>query len=457
MKPLIFCICLSSRKTALTVCLTTLIFCIAFAQNQTYDLGIVAGTLINGTGTNPLENKLILINQGKIIDIVDAERLKDYNCKTLINAHDKFIIPGLFDMHSHVTNTHMTLDTTNGNWQHTTIYNRAAAEWGLRSLLYFGVTNVREAGAFLNAEMQLKQDLEANKIQGPHMFTCGPFIESGKPLFLTLSTVVNTEQEAIAEVQRQAKAGVDVIKILLTVPPNLTKVIIEEGHRNKKKVIGHLGTTSWSDAVKFGIDGLVHPPTFLFKNFDPSADSVQDLLKIMKERKIENDPTIYTLKCWFQKDSAPAYLEQTLPETTKSGWAQEKSATLNHITNSDFDTLYKRSLNYVKTAYELGVDILAGSDFNVPGTFPGYSLHKELQELSKAGIPNDSLIKIATYKAAEWLGVLEKTGTVEEGKDADIIILNKNPLLKIENTLEIDKVIQHGKVIKRDGLLTSGN
>ena len=106
-----------------------------------------------------------------------------------------------------------------------------------------------------------------------------------------------------------------------------------------------------------------------------------------------------------------------------------------------------------KKAYEMGVDILAGSDFNNPNTYPGYSLHKELQELSKAGIPNDSLIKIATYKAAEWLGVLNKTGTVEKAKDADIIILNKNPLLKIENTLQIDKVIQHGTVIKRDGLL----
>src|SRR5205085_12305129 len=117
-------------------------------------------------------------------------------------------------------------------------------------------------------EMQLKQDLQVNKIQGPYLFTCGPIFESGKPDLLTFSTVVNTEQEAIAEVQRQAKAGVDIIKIYKTVPPNLAKVIIAEGHRNGKKVIGHLGTTSWSDAVKFGIDGLVHPPTFLFKNFD---------------------------------------------------------------------------------------------------------------------------------------------------------------------------------------------
>ena len=72
-----------------------------------------------------------------------------------------------------------------------------------------------------------------------------------------------------------AKAGVDIIKIMANVPPTLAKVIIEEGHRNGKKVIGHLGATSWSDAVMFGIDGPAHGPTFLYENFDPSSGSVK--------------------------------------------------------------------------------------------------------------------------------------------------------------------------------------
>ena len=242
---------------------------ISFSQKPTYDIGIVAGTLINGTGNKPANNKLILINKGKIVGIVGAGRVKNYNCRTLIDAHDKYIIPALFDMHSHVTVSLLTMDTADNSWQMKVEYNRVAAEWGLRSLLYFGVTNVRETAAFLDEEMLLKQDLASHKIQGPHLFTCGPVIESGKPAFKTMSVVVNTEAEAVAEVQRQAKAGVDIIKIYSTVPPNLAKVVIEEGHRNNKKVIGHLGATSWSEAVKFGIDGLLHVPTYLFRNFDP--------------------------------------------------------------------------------------------------------------------------------------------------------------------------------------------
>jgi imidazolonepropionase-like amidohydrolase len=450
-------ISLLSKKIISTVCLATFIFSSAFSQKQTYDMGIIAGTLINGTGNKPLQNKLILIDSGKIIDIVDAALLKHYNCKTVIDSHDKFVIPGLFDMHGHVTMIDRTIDTTNNNFQWQVKYNRAAAEWVLRSLLYFGITNVRETGDLLNEGLTLKQDVEANKIAGPHLFACGPLIESDTPRFLSMSSVVNTKDEAIAEVQKEAKAGVDIIKIYATVPSELTNVIINEAHRNNKKVIGHLGATSWSDAVKFGIDGLVHAPTGLYRNFETDSDSTKTLLQTMSEQRIENDPTLYVGKCVFQRDSIPLYLARYLPESIKTGWAEENGVVAKLVMpHFDFDKDYNSNLNYVKKAYAMGVDILAGSDFNNPNTYPGYSLHKELQELSKAGIPNDSLIKIATYKAAEWLGVLNKTGTVEKGKDADIIILNKNPLLKIENTLEIVKVIQHGKVIKRDGLLLPG-
>ena len=185
-------ISLLSKRIISTVCLATLIFSTAFNQKQTYDMGIISGTLINGTGNKPLQNKLILIASGKIIDIADAALLKNYNCKTVIDAHDKFIIPGLFDMHGHVTMTNRIIDTSNNNFQWQVKYNRASAEWVLRSLLYFGITNVRETGDLLNEGLTLKRDVEANKIAGPHLFACGPLIESGTPYFLSMSSVVNT-------------------------------------------------------------------------------------------------------------------------------------------------------------------------------------------------------------------------------------------------------------------------
>ena len=87
--------------------------------------------------------------------------------KHFIDGHDKFIIPGLFVMHSHITSDHITIDTANKNWQYKVEYNKAAAKWDLRCLLYFGITSVRETGGFLNKEVQLKQELQENKYKVP--------------------------------------------------------------------------------------------------------------------------------------------------------------------------------------------------------------------------------------------------------------------------------------------------
>jgi imidazolonepropionase-like amidohydrolase len=348
--------------------------------------------------------------------------------------------------------TNRTVDTLNNNFQFLVKYDKEAAEWNLRSLLYFGIVTVRETADFLQEGLELKEALNTYQIIGPDIFTCGPLIESGKPSFLTMSSVVNTAEEARQEVRKQVNSGVDFIKIYATVPPELARVIIDEAHKNDKRVIGHLGKTTWLQAIQFGIDGIVHPGGW-FPELD-NKDSLIVRLKMMREKGIANDPTLHVFKAFLQQDSIPSSLMDLLPANMQESWVQESGVmrkTL--IPNINALELFQKNSDYVKSAYELGVTILAGSDFNNSNTYPGYSLHKELQLLSESGIPNDSLIKIATLKASEWLGVSDKQGTIEIGKRADLIVLNKNPLLDISNTLEIDKVIFKGNQIVRDSLI----
>jgi len=425
---------------------------ISSCSKPTYDLGVVVGTLINGTGEEPIMDQLILIHEGEIIDIVNKDKKNNYTFKDFIDAKEKYVIPGLFDMHGHVTMTNRTVDTLNNNFQFFVKYDREAAEWNLRSLLYFGIVTVRETADFLQEGLELKEALNTDQITGPDIFTCGPLIESGTPSFLTMSSVVNTAEEARQEVRKQVNAGVDFIKIYATVPPELARVIIDEAHKNDKRVIGHLGNTTWLEAIQFGIDEIVHPGGW-FPEFD-NKDSSIVRLKMMHEKGIANDPTLYVIKAFFQQDSIPSSLMDLLPPNMQESWVQESGVIRKTmIPNFNLLELFQKNSDYVKTAYELGVTILAGSDFGNSNTYPGYSLHKELQLLSESGIPNDSLIKIATLTASEWLGVSDKQGTIEKGKRADLIVLNKNPLLDISNTLEIDKVIFKGNQIVRDSLI----
>jgi imidazolonepropionase-like amidohydrolase len=97
--------------------------------------------------------------------------------------------------------------------------------------------------------------------------------------------------------------------------------------------------------------------------------------------------------------------------------------------------------------YDHGVDILSSTDIPNFGLVPGDSLHHELELLADTGIKPMDIIKIATNNGAEALGIINHTGTIEPGKEADILVLSANPLEDIENTKRIDSVISNGRII----------
>jgi imidazolonepropionase-like amidohydrolase len=99
-----------------------------------------------------------------------------------------------------------------------------------------------------------------------------------------------------------------------------------------------------------------------------------------------------------------------------------------------------------------GIPIVAGTDAQVPGVVPGFSLQDELQSLAQAGLSNEQVLESATRLPAQWLGTLEDRGTVATGKRADLLLLEKNPLERIENTRAITAVIVSGKAYSRSEL-----
>ena len=450
-----------------------------------YDLGIVAGVLIDGTGANPKHDVVVLINGRTIQAVRPKSEFDSRRVRKLIDASDKVLIPGLFDMHGHVTMSHREVAVNNGQLQWVVTFRRDIAEWMLRKLLVYGITTVRETADYLEEGLQLKTELLAGSIPGPRMFTCGPLTEGALPVFRTMSTSVSNKEEAKAEVQRQAKAGVDFLKIYASLPPELAQTIVDEAHVHNIRVLAHLGATTWKQAVEMGIDGMVHghtaaprdiltedqlpkvkdlpfPYSFLvtYKLFDPVAEPARELFQAMKIKKVATDPTIVTGRN-YMADSTFLAEEQgeemkAVPSFMMEGWQQELSVT-GPKSKADSELFLQEGIRnlmrFVKAAYEAGVPILAGSDFANPNTIPGLGLHQELELLVEAGIPPMTVLKIATHDAAEWLGILNEVGTVEEGKQADLVILEKDPLANIRNTREISSVIQAGQVIDRDGLL----
>jgi imidazolonepropionase-like amidohydrolase len=385
-------------------------------------------SLIDGTGSPPRNDSVVVLKDERILTVTDKGSYTTYpKDSEIVNLTGRFLIPGLFDMHAHVAGV---LDSS---------YNQTISENTLEALLDNGITTIRNPGGPTKESVALRDAVAAGQIKGPQIFTAGRLI-NGLP-FPTrfVETIANTEAEVREEVKRQADAGVDYVKLYVGLYPNLVKTAIDEAHNQGIKVIGHLYLTSWTDAANLGIDALTHgvPVSpfllsedkreifiengrgpfdhFLWLNLvDLNSTKINEMINALVKNKIPVDPTLSIYEAMLKDDPQNQHL-------------------------------WSKVLQLTKILYDHGVTIMSGTDIPNFGLIPGISLHHELELLVKSGINPLNVIKIATGNGAEALGILDDVGTIESGKQADMIILNANPIRNIRNIGAIEGVIEDGQ------------
>ncbi len=392
-------------------------------------------TVIDGTGDLPKPNTTIVINESRIAYLSsDTANNYDLNfsaAKNVINLTGKYIIPGLFDMHAHVANVRKNS------------YNQNESEYMLRMLLTHGVTTIRNPGGSTEQSVALRENVSEGKIVGPQIFTAGQLLNTPQIPVPFVERQVQTEQDVRQEVRTQAAVGVDYVKLYVGLTPELVQAAINEAHSNGIKVIGHLYLTSWTDAANLGIDALTHgvpvSPFLLseanqqrfleagdhpFNHFlwldlvDLNGDEIREMINALVNNNIPVDPTLDIYEAMVKEEPQNQYL-------------------------------WPKVLQLTKMLYENGVTLLSGSDIPNFELVPGASLHHELEILVEAGIPPLEVIKIATRNGAQALGIEEDVGTIEPGKQADMIVLSDNPVEEINNTKKIEAVINNGQLIER--------
>jgi imidazolonepropionase-like amidohydrolase len=413
------------------------------SDNRMNEILVLYGaTLIDGTSTNLKTDSVILINGDKILAVTNQSAFRDYisdydngsqTIERVLNLTGKYIIPGLFDMHAHVAGV------LKNSYDHVTSENT------LGMLLDHGITTIRSPGGPTNESVSLKEEVFKGTIKGPEIYTAGRLLNSPELPVPFVEKQVTSEEEVREEVRHQAAIGVDYIKLYVGLKPDLVKAAIDEAHSQGIKIIGHLYHTSWTDAANLGIDFLTHgvpvSPFLLSKDkqqifkltggdgpFDHSlwldlvdlnSTEIRNMMDSLVENQIPVDPTLSIYEAIFKQDSTDPQNEQR----------------------------WTKVLQLTKMMHESGVKILSGSDLPNFGLVPGESLHHELDLLVEAGISPRDVIKIATRNGAEALNLINQTGTIEPGKQADILILSANPSEDIENTNRIDSVISNGKIM----------
>jgi len=315
--------------------------------------------------------------------------------------------------------------------------------------LAFGITTIRNPGGPTELSVGLKNNVSSEKVTGPQIFTAGRLLNSPNISIPFVEKKVNSVSEVDEEINNQAKAGVDFIKLYVGLTPDLVKDAIDKAHSLGLKVIGHLYLTSWTQAANDKIDFLTHgvpvSPYLL-----PSQNRETFL-------KYADGPFAHFL--WLQLVAVNGKeINEMIESLVKNNVYVDPTLSVYESMAKDDPTngqhMWPKVLQLTKKMYDNGVKLLTGTDIPNFDLAPGKSLHHELELLANAGIPTSNIIQIATKNGAEALGILNYTGTIEKGKEADLIVLSSNPVENISNTKSIELIINNGKIVNRNSLLS---
>ncbi len=377
----------------------------------------------------------ILVQAGKILRIEGLDFFADSIGKEEAEVFDMrgyYVLPGLIDGHLHLSfsSSSQPLNEIYGDSEETCLLRMVqAAGIELRS----GVTTVRDSGARGMFILKLKDFIEKGGMQGPDIITAGmPLtITGGHCNFCGLEC--DSREDAVKAVRWLCKQGVDYIKVMVSggnmtpgsdslidqYPQDTLEAIVAEAHARGKKVSGHVHSTeSIRRAVRAGFDVLDHCS---FKSL-AGEDYQQALVDEMVKKGIAVNPAVGKAYILPPEEAAP------LPD---------KIAMWGEFQQSRFGT--------TRRMYESGVQIVAGTDAGCKNThFDEFYLTLDMM-CGKMGMKKEDVLAGATWKAAKVLGISSWAGSLETGKQADLLAVRKNPLDSMLNLGEVAFVMKRGE------------
>ncbi len=371
--------------------------------------------VVNVTSPNDITPaQTVLIVEGKILRVGPSNQVKVPKDFTVIDGTDKYLIPGLWDMHVHLS---------------------YYGEEAFPLLISNGVTSVRDMGGDLHQLDQWRKDIDDGKINGPEIFRAGPFVDGPKNMDAqrqSFTEVVENEEQGREVVDKLKKLGVDFIKIHSRVSRDAFFAIAEEAKTQGIPLMVHAPqNVTVTEISNAGARSIEHTESLLGPAIYEKDPAIRDKATDEAFKDLETDDVFNTIR----KNNN--FYDPTL-------------ISLYLLKGTDYEKkLGPRLLPLVTKLHNAGVSLLTGSDFATKeaGITPGKDLHGELELFVKAGLTPMQALRAATINAAKCMNVDNVVGSVTEGKTANLVLLDDNPLKDIRNTRKIAKVFVNGKVI----------
>lgn len=419
---------------------------------------LVGGTMVDGFGSKPLYNSVILIQGEKIVKVGRVGEVVIPKEAKVISTEGMTVMPGLWDMHVHLMiNGHS--DYAYWDKKYLPLLEKVIMPASAHQLLMAGVTSARDLGGPLKESIAVRDAINKGTIPGATMYVSGPFLQHRPyPGTEQFRWGINGVDDAREKVRTLAKAGVDVIKLIDQDEMTEAEVfaIVDEAHKNKLKVAGH---SHRPDEIRIGLKAGVD--NFEHTGLSSAPGYPEDILDAIKERTAKMNmgplfwtPTVEGLYNFEEVRDNPEKVDDPswhldLPDSIvadiKNSLKHPEQLPYFQLTPIRRPTLE----NKFKQLQKAGVVLLIGTDSGIPLKFHSQSTWNELDVWVRVmGVDPIQAIKSATYWPAFFMGVDQKTGTISEGKDADIIAVRGDALKYINLLQRVDMVIKKGKRYK---------
>lgn len=391
-----------------------------------------------------LDNKTVLTEKGCITAILDSNEQVPEGYYT-IKAKEKYLMPGLIDMHVHILDDGDMLKFL--KYGVTTVRNMADLPYWIRLIGYSSVLPLRE-----------KQ--QCREVFGPDIYTCGRCID-GKPSINPITKRLTDSLTARHVVSKETKAGYDCLKIYDNLSLPVYGAIVASSAINNIDFAGHVPDNVGIDRVLDDrIRSIEHLTGYIDNNsadFIIPVEKSEYYIQKTKTAGVYNCPTLVIWQS-LPPESGFDSLKNDPEFNTLGGhvkWLWKKSFPYYYrITYSDRKNYAGRMVEITRAfttkLYQHGCSLLIGTDANVVGTYVGYSTWQEMELFSRCGMTNYEVLRSATVVAAEALRISDELGTIETGKRANLILLDKNPLEAIENIRTLSGISIRGFYFTRD-------
>ncbi|HEY7286852.1 MAG TPA: amidohydrolase family protein [Vicinamibacterales bacterium] len=407
--------------------------------------------VIDGTGAPARENQTLIIRDGNIAAVGDAATVTVPAGVTTIDMTGRTVMPGLVMLHEHLYYT-----TGPG------VYGQLGVSFS-RLYLAGGVTTMRTAGNTNGImDINLAARIKSGELAGPAIDATAPYL-NGPNTFFQMHTV-KTAEEARRHIAYWADQGATSVKAYMQVSREALKAGIDEAHRRRMKVTGHLCSVTYGEAADLGIDNLEHG-FFAATDFvtdkqpdvcpgqgrgqqtvndvDPNGPAFKALVKKLVDRRVALTSTLTVFETLTRARPTPPGLEVLTPQLRDAYMRAYDRVQQNQ--QSVFTTLFARGMALERAFARAGGLLVAGTDPTAAGgVVPGFANQRQLELLVEAGFSPVEAISIGTLNGAKYLGTDARIGSIAAGKQADLVVVLGDPSRTIGDVRRVETVFRQG-------------